>query len=209
MRNDTYMIRFFLASLLVVLFSLTSHNASAAPADKASEFITALGNDAIAIMSNKALSKEAKQTKIEAIFAENVDFEWVAKFAMGRFWRQATDEQKKRYVEAYKNFLIKHYTARFSDYTSGSFKVLNAKETSKGEFVIGMEIMSDEKNATPVLIDYKLRTDKNSFKVFDIIVEGVSMITTQRSEFASVLNKNGIDGLISQLQNKTLKPAAK
>lgn len=168
----------------------------------ASAYIESVGQQALSTISSKELPQEQKQATLEKLFKENLDFDWVGKFVMGRFWREATDDQKSRYIAAYKNFLTKHYTARFSEYTSGSFKVTGAKETGKDESLVSMEIISSQKNEPPILIDYKVRKTGSSYKVFDIIVEGVSLITTQRSEFSSVINKNGIDGLIQQLTVK-------
>jgi len=182
---------------------LVAHPAFASKANSAAAtYIETLGRNALSTISDKNLTAEQKQTTLEKLFKENLDFDWVAKFVMGRFWKQATDAQKASYIEAYKNFLTRHYTSRFSEYTSGSFKITGAKPLEKGEEVVGMEIVPNDAGDPPVLIDYKIRKTGKSFKVYDIIVEGVSLITTQRSEFASVLNKSGIDGLIAQLSAK-------
>ncbi len=188
---------------LFILASATSAMADAtAPKTPAAKYIESLGNQALSTISDKNLSKDKKQATLEKLFKENLDFDWVAKFVMGRFWREATDDQKKRYVAAYTDFLTKNYTSRFSEYSSGSFKITNARDLEKGEAVVSMAIAGNEKDAQPVLIDYKIRKSGGGFKVFDIIVEGVSLITSQRSEFSAVINKNGIDGLISQLATK-------
>ena len=168
----------------------------------AAKYIESIGNQALSTISNKQLSQDKKQATLETLFKNNLDFDWVAKFVMGRFWREATPDQKTRYVAAYTNFLTKNYTSRFSEYSSGSFKITGAKELDKGESLVSMAIAANEKDSQPVLIDYKIRKSGGSFKVFDIVVEGVSLITSQRSEFSAVINKNGIDGLITQLGNK-------
>ncbi len=199
MRN---FLRYGAVVLLLLSAGQQASAASASVKNPAAGYIEKLGNQALTVIRDKNLSKEKKQSTLEALFKDNLDFDWVAKFVMGRFWREATDDQKKRYIGVYKDFLTKHYTARFAEYTNGTFKVTGAKEMEGGESVVSMEIIGDEKNAQPVLIDYKVRKGSGGFKVFDIIVEGVSLITTQRSEFASVLNKNGIDGLIERLAAK-------
>jgi phospholipid transport system substrate-binding protein len=186
----------FAALLLIVVPVMATAKEKAAE-----QYIDGLAKQVLMTISQKDLAKEKKQAALDKLFRENVDFDWVAKFVMGRFWRQATDDQKKRYVEAYKAFLIRNYTARFLEYTSGSFKVLGSQALEKGESVVNMEIASEKKGEPPILIDYKVRHG-SSHKIFDIIVEGVSLLTTQRSEFNSVLNKSGIDGLIAQLEAK-------
>ncbi len=190
------------AALACVALLLAGQQDAVAKQSGAAAYIESVGHQALATISDKALSKDKKQATLEKIFKGNLDFEWVAKFVMGRFWKQATDVQKKRYLAAYTEFLTKNYTARFSDYTSGSFNVTGERPLESGESVVSMEIVSSNQGEPPILIDYKVRKSGGSFKVFDIIVEGVSLLTTQRSEFGSVLNKSGIDGLIAQLEAK-------
>ncbi len=198
------------------VFSLfLSSPASADTVENASKYVESLGNSAISTLSNKSLSKEVKQSKIEKLFRENVDIAWIGKFVLGRFWRQASDEQKKSYMKEYETFLVHNYATRFTDYTSGSFKITDAKSDGDDEFTVSMQIKADDGGNEPVMVDYKIRSDKghkNNFVVYDIIVEGVSMITTQRSEFTSVISNKGMDYLISQLASGTapapnLKPA--
>lgn len=196
------------ASLCIALAfgvcAMATRPAVAADANAASKYIETLANETLATISDKGLSKDQKQTKLETLFSGNVDIPWVGKFVMGTFWRQATDDQKSRYLQHYQTFIIRHYTSRFTDYTSGTFKMTGAKDDGEGEFTVSMTIQGAEANSQPVLVDYRVRTaDKGAFKIFDINVEGVSMITTQRSEFSSVLNQNGIDYLINQLDSKS------
>lgn len=188
---------------------------SAETVENASKYVETLGNSAISTLSDKSLSKDVKQAKIEKLFRENVDIAWIGKFVLGRFWRQATDDQKKNYMQQYETFLVHNYATRFTDYTSGTFKITDAKSDGDDEFTISMQIKADAAGSEPVMVDYKIRSDKShksNFAVFDIIVEGVSMITTQRSEFTSVIANKGMDYLITQLSNGTaplpdLKPA--
>ena len=162
-----------------------------------------LGAQALTIISNKSFSKEQKQTKLDKIFADNVDFAWVGRFVLGQYWRQASEDQKKRYLKEYQRFLIYHYTSRFTEYTGGSFNVTGARDDGDGEFTVNMQLLSDQPGSEPVLVDYRVRKASGAgFRIFDVVVEGVSLINTQRSEFGSVVAKHGIDQLIAQLASK-------
>lgn len=178
--------------------------ALAAGADDASKYIEKIGSQALSTISNGALSKAQKQSRLDKMFSEHVDIPWVARFVMGRYWKQATDQQKTKYLKEYERFLIKHYTSRFTDYTSGSFSITGVREDSDSEYTVGMELVGNKKNEPPVAVDYRVRRQNSGFKVFDIIVEGVSLITTQRSEFSAVIGQRGIDHLITQLSNKSM-----
>lgn len=190
-------------AMVGMLLSFTAP-AMAEPVADASKYVESLGNRAITTISNKVLSKEKKKAQIEQLFRESVDIAWVGRFVLGRFWRQATDEQKAHYLKEYESFLVSHYASRFTDYTGGSFKLTGARDDGDNEFTVNMQIQGDT-DSKPVLVDYRVRlSDKKGFKVFDVIVEGVSMITTQRSEFASVVGNKGIDYLIARLADKSL-----
>jgi len=196
----------FFGLLLAATLSLGAP-ASAGSGAAATKYVESLGNQAIGIIANAKLNKQQKQTKLEKIFSDNVDIPWVGRFVMGRFWKQATPEQQKNYLREYEKFIITHYASRFAEYSGGKFNVTNTKIDSPDEYTVSMQMLSNEKNAEPVLVDYRVRASGGSYKVFDVIVEGVSMITTQRSEFGAVLNDKGIDYLTTQLANKAINPS--
>lgn len=177
---------------------------SHAGADAAGKYVEGLGNQALAAISDKSASKEKKQAVLDKLFKDNVDIPWVGRFVMGRYWREASEQQKADYLREYEAFIIKHYTSRFTEYTSGTFKVTDAKDDGDNEYTVSMQLQGESASSEPVLVDYRLRNEKGAFKIFDVIVEGVSLITTQRSEFASVISHHGIDHLIAQLKNKSL-----
>lgn len=193
--------RFFSLLLVSALsFALPAHAASD---NAASKYVESLGNQAIAIIADAKLTKPQKQAKLETIFSTNVDIPWVGKFVMGRFWKQATPEQQKNYLKEYQKFVITHYASRFAEYSGGKFNITGTKDDGNGEFTVSMQMIGD-KGAEPVLVDYRVRSAGGSFKVFDVIVEGVSMITTQRSEFGAVLSDKGVDYLINKLATKSI-----
>lgn len=196
-----------LARTFGLVFSLVAMLCFAAPTVQASEveakqFAEELGNKAIAVAANKGLSAAQKLDKLEDLFAQSVDIEGVAKFVLGRYWRDASDAQKKQYLKNYRDFLIKHYTANLLEYTNESFKITRATPgDEENEYQLTMEIVRPGKES--VIVEYSVRGTGKNFKVFDINVEGVSLVTTQRSEFASVVSRNGLDYLIEQLAKRT------
>ncbi|MDX2113789.1 MAG: ABC transporter substrate-binding protein [Alphaproteobacteria bacterium] len=201
MRNVT------LALFSAIILGATSFFSVAQAADgsvQASKYVESLGNRAIAIIANEKLPKVQKQKQLEKIFAENVDIPWVGRFVMGRFWRTATPEQQKRYLKEYETFVITHYASRFAEYSGGKFTITSTRKDSENEFTVSMKMETGDQGAEPVAVDYRVRSNAGSMKVFDVIVEGVSMITTQRAEFNAILNDKGIDTLIDKLASKSL-----
>ena len=185
----------------------------AATGNGASQYVQNIGTQALTVISDTSLNKEQKQAKLEAVFSTSVDFSWVGRFVMGRYWKQATDDQKARYLTEYQKFLLLNYTSRFANDSSGSFKVTASRDDGDGEFTVSTQMQAGDSSDEPILVDYRIHNVAGSYKIFDVVVEGVSLLTTQRTEFSSVITNQGIDYLINQLVAKsstaTQKAAAK
>ncbi len=202
--------KMFFALFALCLVSGFSLPASADDADssadskkQASDFANSLGHKALDVITSSA-SKEDKQSKLEELFVENVDIEAIAKFVLGRNWKVATDEQKTAYLENYKTFIIAHYTSNLTEFTDANFEVTKVTADDRGGNVVTMHLKRP--NADDVVVDYTVRKGSDgALKVYDITVEGVSMITTQRSEFSSVVSQHNLDYLISQLAERSKK----
>ena len=108
-----------LLAVLAVTFIAT--DSKAATAENAKAFVEDLGDKAVAIVTDKKRSEDAKRTDLMQLLRVSIDFDWVGRFVLGRFWRTASDDQKKRYLDLYREFLLKSYTSRVKEYTSVSF----------------------------------------------------------------------------------------
>lgn len=163
-------------------------------------FADGLAKQALDIAASAEMSTAQKQDELELLFEENVDMAWVGRFVLGKHWRNADDSQQQQYLENYKAFLLKNYASRLTDYSGESYAITNVREEKPGEYMLSMKLtVPGEPN---VAIDYRIREESGNYKVYDIVVEGVSMITTQRSEFNSVVNNKGLDFLIEALGKK-------
>jgi phospholipid transport system substrate-binding protein len=187
------------AALVCALVLVSSASAFAAGEDQAKAYIQKLGADVLATVQSKKLSQQQKNSKLESYFNTHVDIDWVGRFATGRFWKQATDAQKARYLKEYRRFIISHYTARFNEYTGGGFEVTDARDDGNNEYTVSMKVGTEK----PIMLDYRVRRQGGGFRIFDLNIEGVSMITTQRSEFTSLISSKGMDALSDELNRKT------
>lgn len=200
---------FLLLCCFSILLGAVPQPARAGDEEQAKSYIQGLASQTLTIIQKKN-SKNAKKKELENLFAKNVDIPWVGRFVMGRYWRTTNDAQKKRYLSAYQDFILSHYANRFTEYTSGAFDITGTTQDGEGEYTVNMELVDPKKpNDQPILVDYRVRKEGSGFMVFDVSIEGVSMITTQRSEFASVISRNGVDYLIDQLANKTMQITTK
>ena len=194
-----YICVIFMAAF-VLYGSKTSANSDALAVD-AQKFVENISNKALKVITNKKLSDMDKEERLVNIFERSVDTKWVAKFVTGRYWREFSDEQKKEYLKSYKDFLISSYIPKFKEYTNQ--KILFDKSTKEDTNDYLVETRITQVNQPSIKVSYKVkRGDDGKFIVYDIIAEGVSLITTQRSEFTSILSRKNIDYLIEKLKSK-------
>lgn len=192
--------RFFGPILAALALILTVSAANAAPASPQQLFIDKIASDVLAIVKNDSIGTDAKSAKLESIFENAVDFDWVGKFVLGRHFKMATPAQQVAYLKAYRPFIIKNYVSRLTKYTGQTYKITGTHPGTDGATLVSMELV--DPNGPPVLVDYRISGKPGAFKITDIVVEDVSLITTQRSEFNAVVNKNGVDFLIAALNKK-------
>ncbi len=202
-RLTAYTTRFWTAVMLALCLALGTPAISLAD-DKAeaTQFANDLGNKALGVITDASLSKEARRKQLEGLFEENVDINWIGKFVLGRGWRDASEAQQQQYLANYKTFLIKHYTSNLTEFTDANFEVTRVEPEERGGNVVTMNLKRP--GAEDAVVSYTVRkNDSGKLNVYDIVVEGVSMITTQRSEFNSVVSQKGLDYLITELGNRS------
>lgn len=164
-------------------------------------FIETFGNEALDVVKSPQLTKEQRRNKFRALFAEGFDLPTIGKFVLGRYWRRATPTQRNEYLEVFREFIVDTYAARFDTYAGKTFEVLQVVPLDHRDNIVNTHIFASD--GTPFRVDYRVRKGHNGLKVVDVLVEGISLLNTHRSEIASVVNRDGIDGLITRLRKQT------
>lgn len=187
---------FALAFLLLMPTLAVAQVDPALQGKQAENFIRELGNDAIAALENTKGDENARRDAFASILKSNFDMDTISRFAMGRYWGAADEAQRKEYQRLFRSMVIDVYTQRFSDYTNQEFSVVGSRPAGR-DYIVNTHIASPG-SAQPIRVDWRVRRGK----VIDVIVEGVSMSVTQRSEFASIIQRNGgqVASLIDHLK---------
>lgn len=195
------------ALTLVGFIALSPVMAQAAPANgAASAFIDKLGNQALSVLSTKGVTSSEGSAQFRTLLNENFDVQGIGRFVLGRYWNTATPEQQTEYQGLFKLMVEQIYTDRFSAYSGQTFKVTGERPDGDKDVVVNTQVV--QTNGSPnVAVDWRVRETDSGLKIMDVIVEGVSMSVTQRSEFASVIQRNGgkVDALLKVLHQKTGK----
>lgn len=166
----------------------------------AAQFINALGNEAVRILSSGGGSIEQREANLKRLLAANFDLPLIGKFVLGRAWRGATREQQVEYVNLFSQFVLNTYAQRLGGYQGQSFSVTGAEPIGKQDALVTTLIQRP--SGGPLEASWRVRADEGAYKIVDVMVAGVSMAVAQRSEFATVVNSHGLDGLIEALRAK-------
>ncbi|MEY3170995.1 MlaC/ttg2D family ABC transporter substrate-binding protein [Candidatus Methylopumilus rimovensis] len=189
--------------LLLILTLLMSMSIFAAEAPDL--FVRKIADEVFEILKTDKDLKAGNKEKAYKITEEKIlpyfDFDRISKLVLGKAWPAATKDEQEAFKKEFRTMLVKTYGSallKFKDQT------LNYKPTrfqpSDEEVLVKTEILKS--GAPPLPIDYMLEKDGDSWKVFDIIIEGVSLVTNFRGQFGNEIKQNGIASLISKLAEK-------
>ena len=137
---------------------------------------------------------------VESKVLPHFDFERMTRLTVGKHWNTATAEQKEALKREFKNLLIRTYSAAFTGYQNQTVEVKPLKGAAADSATV--QTVITQSGNQPIEVNYDLGKTPNGWKVYDVAIEGVSLVTNYRSTFASEIKQGGIDGLIKALRDK-------
>jgi phospholipid transport system substrate-binding protein len=140
---------------------------------------------------------------VNDIILPHLDFRAMSKLALGKNWRKASHEQQDRFVGAFKTMLIRTYSKSLTEYAGQKITFLPYRPPADGKRTTKVKTVIDQGTGPDIPIIYSLRIKDDIWKVYDIKIDGISLVTNYRNSFASDIRKVGIDGLIKQLLAKS------
>jgi phospholipid transport system substrate-binding protein len=197
--------RVFLASVALTLAGVSLAPLSARAEDigkAAAAFVQGLADQVIQILKNKSLSKDDRVARLADVFLDGFDVRAIGIFVLGRYGRGLANGVRQEYLDVFRNYVVHTYAVRFNSYAGEAFTV--TKTTPDGE--AGAWVFSNigQPGEEPVEVQWRVRQVATGFRIIDVVVEGVSLVVTQRSEFASVLqhNNGNVPALTDLLRKK-------
>ncbi len=194
-------LHFFLLFMLLVPAA-----ANAEPTSDARQTIDATVAAVLAVLGDDALSYDEKRGKIEAVALERFDFETMSKLVLKRDWRKFSDAQKAEFVEAFRTYLATSYGSRITRYNQEAIEMAGERLEQRGDVTVLTRIKGG--SADGVEIDYRVRNREERWRIIDVVIEGISLVSNFRSQFADVLQQGGATELLSRLQQKNAEAAA-
>lgn len=174
----------------------------ASGAENARQFLQELSDAAIAILAKESLTAEQREQELGELFDRGFHLPTVSRFVLGRHWRAASQDQRATYQQVFRDFIVKSYSRRFSSFTSEKLKITDSR--SEGDNDTFVFSLLERPGGESTRVSWRIRRYADDFKIIDVIVEGISMLITQRDEFNSVIRNSGgeLEGLITLLQGK-------
>ena len=169
--------------------------------DEAKVYLDKLGNDAISALSSDAGSEGDRERQVQELLRTNLDLEIMGRFVLGPNWRKATPEEREEYSALFADFVVITYARRLGGYDGQQFRVVGTSAAGKADALVVTEILGE--GQPPIKAGWRVREQKDgSLKIVDVLVEGVSMLQTQRADFEGVLRSSGLEGLNKLLREK-------
>ncbi|HSD10215.1 MAG TPA: ABC transporter substrate-binding protein [Candidatus Binatia bacterium] len=188
-----------LSIALAALAMLSTRLVAATDAPK--EVVRRMSDAVIAVLQEKDLSADAKREKIRGIVEGYVDFQTMSRLVLARNWRELDDGKKKDFVEEFKRHLSVTYGKNVESYNNEKVQITGERDEGRGDWTVQSKILRPQ-GGGDILVDYRLRELNGEWKVIDLVIERVSLVSSFRSQFQEVMANGGIDRLLELLREK-------
>ena len=149
----------------------------------------------------KPLEDPRYKQELRQMMMEYLDFDEMSRRALGRYWKKQSNENRTEFKNLFRELLFKSYVERLDNYVCGREKVIYEKQIIRGRYALVRTKVIGYKD-TDVVVEYRLKKKPDGWKVYDIIVEGISLIQNYRSQFRSILSRESFESLLSKLRKK-------
>jgi len=196
------------SSLLTLMVTLPAPRASGAEPEAPSQVIETLHTVLIGVMKEaEALGYAGRRERLAPVLKQTFDLSFMAQKSVGRHWRKVSEEDRQRLLDIFVRFTIANYAGRFDGYSGQHFETLR-EEPSLHETVLVHSRLVDP-GGDPVQLNYRLRKVDEKWKIIDVYLNGtVSELALRRSEYSSLIQREGLEGLLTALKDKIAALAA-
>ncbi len=193
--------RFVTASAAAaLLLARPRPGSSAAGAAPAARFVDSLGQRVIAILRDERLDRQARLDQLTRVIDEATDLSLVARLVLGRYWREASEAQRKEYVALFRALVLKTMADRLDSYGGETYEIVGTQQVDDRDTIVSTRIARP--GGTPIAVDWRIREQSGRLVLIDIVAEGVSMVVTQRSEVTEIAGRAGLDGLLEEMRRR-------
>jgi phospholipid transport system substrate-binding protein len=159
-------------------------------------YVIEITKQAIDTLTDQSITSKEKEIHFGELFDKNFDVPSIARFVLGKYWKKISTDKKKEFIKAFRDYVVKTYSTRFDEYSGEKLQLVNFENESNPKIFLVHTVLQTGGDSV-VKVDWRIGEKKDRFVILDIIIEGISLAITQRSEFVSVIDQN--DGNVNQL----------
>lgn len=164
-------------------------------------FIQSIGDKAMAIAANNQLTQEAREAEYSKLLQGAFDMPTIARFVIGRNWQSMNTAQQQEFMRLFEDLILRTYGSKLAFYSGETFQVTGSRVEDERDTIVNSEIV--HQTATPpTRIDWRVRQRNEGPKVLDVMVEGVSQSVTLRQEYSSLIQRDGVEGLLATMRQR-------
>ena len=186
-----------LAAFCITLVLPTVSNADGTP----QQTVKSLSDAVIAVLQDKGASADQKRNKIQEIVKQYTDFDTMSRLILARNWKALDDGKKQLFVEEFREHLSVTYGRNVESYHDEKVQVIGDRDEGRGDWTVQTKILRPGGGAD-ILVDYRLRQESGTWKVIDMVIERVSLVSNYRSQFQDLMANGGIDKVLTVLREK-------
>jgi phospholipid transport system substrate-binding protein len=167
---------------------------------EAAKFVQALGGEAVLLQSAvRTGAPEERITVLRGLVRRGFNLELTSQFVLGKFWNRATARQRAEFQDLFTEYLLNSYARHIGSYNAETLDIVASHRIGAQDVLVETSVTGDDGATNPI---WRVRAQDGIYKIIDVSIEGVSLALTQRREFASVINRQGLDGLLDMLRQK-------
>ena len=180
--------------------------ATAAEAGDPAAFVRHFGAQAMAVLTDAGLAGDQREQAFRGLLIAGFDVKTIGRFVLGRYWRKATEAERAEYGRLFEDLIVATYARQLSSYAGADLKVEGVRQQNGTSALVASRFLRAQ--GEPIRLDWRLLRRGDTWRIVDVVVEGMSMALSQRSEFKAVIRGNGgrVEALLERLREKT-RPA--
>ncbi len=175
---------------VALVSSLFCGNAFAASATDPAAVVNDLVSNALGMLADKNLAAKDREIKFQALFDQDFDVPRIARFVVGPYWNNASEEDRQSFGQLFEQWVVHIYAGGLGNYNGEKVEVTGSRPMGETTMVVSSRVVHPD-SATSEKVDWVLRRGNEGYKVIDVNVEGMSLVMTAREEITSAIDHNG------------------
>lgn len=184
--------------IIINLFLVFSLNAAADDFSTPKGRVKATVDKVISILKDKSTDRDTRWKEIASVINDAFDFRSMSQSVLSTQWRKASLEERERFTEFFSQYIEETYRSKIEAYTDQKIKY--GDETIKGKRAVVETVIVT--SSTEIPVNFKLKDNDGEWYAYDVVIEGVSLVSNYRSTFAAIVKNEGMDGLLSNIQSR-------